>query len=123
MEIEMIVEKTGTGFSAYAKDYAAFTTGKDFKELQFNMLECMNLCLEVQGITISESDLKLSMDLPTFFALYNGVNASAISKRIGMSQSLLAQYIAGIKKPSTKQKERIFQGVQQLGRELSEVRF
>jgi len=40
-----------------------------------------------------------------------------------MNQSLLAQYIKGIKKPSTHQTKRILEGVQQIGRELSEVRF
>jgi hypothetical protein len=40
-----------------------------------------------------------------------------------MNQSLLAQYIRGIKKPSPAQTKRILKGVQQIGRELSEVRF
>jgi hypothetical protein len=40
-----------------------------------------------------------------------------------MNQSLLAQYIKGIKKPSSSQTKRILLGVQQIGRELSEVRF
>jgi hypothetical protein len=38
-----------------------------------------------------------------------------------MNQSLLAQYIKGIKKPSTAQIRRILTGVQQIGKELSEV--
>jgi hypothetical protein len=40
-----------------------------------------------------------------------------------MNQSLLAQYIKGIKKPSVAQTKRILQGVQQIGKELSEIRF
>jgi len=40
-----------------------------------------------------------------------------------MNQSLLAQYIKGIKKPSAAQTKRILQGVQKIGRELSEVQF
>jgi hypothetical protein len=39
-----------------------------------------------------------------------------------MNQSLLAQYIKGIKKPSTNQTQRILEGVQQIGRELAEIR-
>jgi len=58
-----------------------------------------------------------------FFAFYKVLNAKALSKRIGMNQSLLAQYIKGIKKPSTTQTGRILNGVQQIGRELAEVRF
>jgi hypothetical protein len=40
-----------------------------------------------------------------------------------MNQSLLAQYIKGIKKPSAAQTHRILKGVQQVGKELSAVRF
>lgn len=40
-----------------------------------------------------------------------------------MNQSLLAQYIKGIKKPSVNQTHRILEGVQQIGRELAEIRF
>jgi hypothetical protein len=40
-----------------------------------------------------------------------------------MNQSLLAQYIKGIKKPSVIQTKRILRGVHQIGRELTEVRF
>jgi hypothetical protein len=40
-----------------------------------------------------------------------------------MNQSLLAQYISGKKKPSSTQTERILKGVQQIGRELAEIRF
>ena len=40
-----------------------------------------------------------------------------------MNQSLLAQYINGIKKPSPTQTKRILKGVQQIGRELTDVSF
>jgi hypothetical protein len=45
------------------------------------------------------------------------------AKRIGMSQSLLAQYIKGIKKPSSNQTLKILHGVQQIGKELAAIRF
>jgi hypothetical protein len=38
-----------------------------------------------------------------------------------MNQSLLAQYISGIKKPSGQQTERILSGIRKLGKELSEI--
>jgi len=40
-----------------------------------------------------------------------------------MNQSLLAQYINGIKKPSANQTKRILQGVQQVGKELTAIQF
>jgi predicted RNase H-like HicB family nuclease len=122
-KIEMIVERTNTGYCAYAGKYSVYTTGKDFFELKANMLEALNLYFEEEGKVISEHDIKVSLDLPQFFEFYKVINAKALSKRIGMNQSLLAQYIKGIKKPSAIQTRRILQGVQQVGKELAEMQF
>jgi DNA-binding transcriptional regulator YdaS (Cro superfamily) len=51
------------------------------------------------------------------------INAKALSERIGMNQSLLAQYIKGVKKPSSTQTSRILRGVQQVGKELAGIQF
>ncbi|MEX8547117.1 MAG: hypothetical protein V5804_05890 [Mucilaginibacter sp.] len=123
MKIEMIVEKTKTGYSAYAEKYPVYTVDTTLEELKVNMLEALNLYFKEQGKTITETDLKVTLDLPQFFEFYNVINAKALSERIGMNQSLLAQYIKGIKKPSANQTQRILQGVQQIGRELAEIRF
>ncbi len=123
MKIEMIVEKTKTGYSAYAEKYPLYTVGNTLNELKANMLEALNLYFEEQGKAITEADLKITLDLPQFFEFYNVINAKALSERIGMNQSLLAQYIKGIKKPSANQTQKILQGVQQIGRELAEIRF
>lgn len=123
MKIDMIVEKTNTGYSAYAEKYPVYTVGNSLEELKKNMLEAANLYFEKQNKTVSENDLKTILDLPQFFEFYKVINAKALSERIGMNQSLLAQYIKGIKKPSPVQTKRILSGVQQIGRELAEVRF
>jgi transcriptional regulator with XRE-family HTH domain len=123
MKIEMIVEKTRTGYSAYATKGMTFTTGKNLEELKTNILEVVNLSLENQGKKVTQDDLRIRIDLPQFFEFYKVINAKALSERIGMNQSLLAQYIKGIKKPSITQKKRILKGVNKLGRELEEVKF
>src|SRR5687768_2705804 len=97
-KIKIIVEKTRTGYSAFAEKYAAYTTGGDFPELKRNMLESINLLFDYQGKKmVKENDLRFTIDLPQFFEFYNVINAKAFSERIGMNQSLLAQYISGIK--------------------------
>ena len=63
-KIEMIVERTKTGYSAYAEKYPVFTAGGDFEELKRNMLEALNLHFEEEGRTITEDDLKITLDLP-----------------------------------------------------------
>jgi hypothetical protein len=97
--------------------------GKSLDELKSNILEAMNLLLEESGKNVTEDDLKITLDLPQFFEFYKVINAKALSERIGMNQSLLAQYIKGVKKPSSAQTNRILKGVQQVGRELAAVQF
>jgi predicted RNase H-like HicB family nuclease len=123
MKIEIIVEKTKTGYSAYAEKYSVYTVGKSLEELKTNILEAVNLLLDEQGKFVTENDLKIVLDLPQFFSFYKVINAKALSERIGMNQSLLAQYIKGIKKPSAAQTQRILKGVQQVGKELAGIQF
>ena len=122
-KIEMIVERTNTGYSAYAQKFPVATTGKDLFKLKSNMVEALNLYFEENGPAITEDDIKVTLDLAQFFQFYKIINAKAFSARIGMNQSLLAQYISGKKKPSSYQTQRILKGVQQIGRELAEIRF
>ena len=119
----MIIERTNTGFSAYSNKYPVSTTGITLDELKSNILEALNLYFEEKGKEIKEEDLKITLDLPQFFQFYKVINAKALSERIGMNQSLLAQYISGIKKPSSTQTQKILEGIHQLGRELSEIKF
>lgn len=121
-KIEIVVERTRTGYSAFAKKYAVATTGKSLSELKKNIVEALNLNFVEKGKKITEKNLKITLDLPQFFEFYKVINAKALSERIGMNQSLLAQYIKGNKTPSSTQIGRILSGIQQVGRELAEIR-
>lgn len=119
----MIVEKTRTGYSAYAAKYAVFTAGKNFEELKQNMLDALNLHFYKKNKLITIDDLRITLDLAQFFEYYKVINAKALSERIGMNQSLLAQYIKGMKRPSSSQTKRILRGVHEIGKELSNINF
>ncbi len=122
-KIEVIVERTRTGYSAYASKYPVFTVGSSLEELRTNIVEALNLHFEEADKIINESNLKITLDLPQFFEFYKVINAKALSERIGINQSLLAQYIKGNKKPSATQTQRILKGVQQVGKELAAIQF
>ena len=49
------------------------------------------------------------------------LNASAIARRLGISQSLFAQYISGTKTPSAKRMEEILESIRSVGRELASL--
>jgi len=122
-KLKFTITKEDTGYSAHVKIQKAFigTQADTFEELKQNMIEVANLAFEDKGFVYSIDELKFEYDLQSFFSFYRVINAKALSERIGMNQSLLAQYIKGIKKPSAAQTRRILRGVQQIGRELSEV--
>jgi hypothetical protein len=123
--IKFIVGKTATGFDAYAEKngiIVAVTTGADLTEIRNNAVEAYNFWLAEQGkLQITGAQLKLEFDLASFFEFYKEINARSLAKRIGMNQTLLSQYVNGIKKPSDKQVQKILAGVRQLGRELTEL--
>jgi hypothetical protein len=123
--IKFIVEKTSTGFSAYAENFDTFpigTTGDNLNELKNNILEAANLYLDhIAKKLITVDQINLTFDVPSFFEFYNVINAKALSSRIGMNNTLLSQYVQGIKKPSPKQVEKILLGIKEVGKELSEL--
>ncbi len=123
-KIEITVEKTDTGFSAYANDCGVFSTGANIPELVNHLVEAINLFLEEDDVEpILVSDLRLNLDLKQFFQYYKVLNARFLAQRIGMNPTLLSQYVRGVKRPSPKQTEKIIQGIQGIGRELSDLRF
>ncbi|MBK6476034.1 MAG: helix-turn-helix transcriptional regulator [Flavobacteriales bacterium] len=122
-KIDIVVEKTATGYSAYAEDQGAFTTSKNIPSLYENLLEALNLHYEEHGYLVTADNLRLRMDLQQFFQYYKVLNANFLAKRIGMNPSLLSQYVRGKKQPSNKQTEKIMHGIQNIGMELSSINF
>ena len=120
-KIKMIVEKTGTGFSAYSEDQPVFTTGKTIPELVNNAYEALNLHFEDQEIVVTSENVQFDIDFKQFFQYYKVLNAKFLAEKIGMNPTLLSQYVQGHKKPSAKQTEKILLGIHQIGRELSEI--
>lgn len=53
------------------------------------------------------------------FLSHPELNASAVARRIGISQSLMMQYINGMKKPSKEREHLILNEVKAIGRELA----
>ncbi len=121
----VMVIKEGIGYSATLTIDNQFiaTEAETFEKLNAGILDALNFTFEEFDVEYSLDDLRFKFDLESFFDFYKVINAKALSERIGMNQSLLAQYIKGIKKPSPAQTKRILEGVQQIGRELTEVSF
>lgn len=84
------------------------------------------------GIHWPELDEDLSFDgffrkrnetsLYKLFIAHPELNASAVARRLGLAQSLLAQYISGTKKPSPKRERLILEEIRKIGEELAAIR-
>lgn len=124
-KITMTVIKEDTGYSAVTNvgNNLITTEGETFEELKAMALDAVNLTFEDKGFIYTTDEIILKPDLASFFEFYKVINAKALSERIGMNQSLLAQYINGNKKPSSSQTQRILKGVQQVGKELASIQF
>ena len=122
-KIRFVVEKTDTGFSAFCKDYSVYTTGQSFTELLSHAVEAMNLFLSEKGSQVTEANVEFEIDIPQFFQYYRVINSKFLARRIGMNESLLSQYVNGLKKPSAAQTNRILTGIREIGQELSNLNF
>ncbi|NTW31111.1 MAG: XRE family transcriptional regulator [Bacteroidetes bacterium] len=120
-KIIIVVEMTGTGFSAYARDYAICTTGRTIPELIDNVLESTTLYFEDTKEKITIDNLSLEIDFKQFFQYYKVLNAKYLGQKIGMNPTLISQYVHGRKKPSGQQTNKILDGIHQIGRELTEL--
>jgi DNA-binding transcriptional regulator YdaS (Cro superfamily) len=118
-KIVVIIEKTKDGFSAYAKEYPVFTSGSSMSKLFQNIKEAFILYFDNEKF--SDTQLSYEIDFSQFFKYYKVLNSKAFAGRIGMNPTLLSQYIRGHKKPSASQSRRILYGINNIGRELSEM--
>jgi predicted RNase H-like HicB family nuclease len=118
-KIEVIIEKTDTGFSAYARDYPVYTTGESMNDLIDNTCEAFSLYFENKKF--NPAWLSFEIDFKQFFQFYKVINSKALAKKIGMNPTLLSQYVRGHKKPSETQSRRILYGINRIGRELADI--
>lgn len=77
-----------------------------------------DVLLMAKKLMFQEKKSNLLYDM---FIAHPELNASAIARRLGISQSLFAQYISGTKKPSKKRFEEIIKTIRAIGRELMAV--
>ena len=81
----------------------------------------LNLFLSDKSLRVTERNIEFEIDLKQFFQYYRVINSKYLAKRIGMNESLISQHVKGRKKPSPGQTSKILSGIQEIGRELSNI--
>ncbi|KOS05620.1 hypothetical protein AM493_05910 [Flavobacterium akiainvivens] len=128
-ELTVIVEKTGTGFSAYAKEVdGLITVGDSISELKENFNEVLEEYVEYQNemkaSSLKVDDFKLNyvIDLEQFFEYFTVINKSAFAEQyVNMNTSLFRQYTKGLASLSGDKLKKISQGLHKLADELSDL--
>lgn len=111
---------------------AVVVTAKTFAELQKEVKDALSFHIEgmeADGDEIpqwlAEGDYEVEYHFTDTAALLRAyepfISLAAISRSSGINQHLLSHYANGIKKPRPQQRERIVQGIHNIGRELLTV--
>jgi len=100
--------------------------------MQATPAQRMNYQYDEIGVRWEEIDEDMSLEsflyedpepqgISRIFLIHPELNASAVARRMGMQQSLLASYIRGTKKPSLIREDEIKSTIREIGRELASI--
>lgn len=128
--ITVIVEKTGTGFSAYAKEIDGLVAvGETLSELKSNFNEVLFYYVEYlqektkSKLEVKDYEITYALDLQQFFDYFKVINKTAFAEDyLKMNKSLFRQYTKGLTTLSDKKVAAISKGLHQLADELSDLR-
>ena len=83
--------------------------------------EAIEALPEGQSVTIADIDIEFQYDLQSFFNFFDYFNTSKLANHLGINESQLRQYKAGIAYPNDKTTARILDGLHSIGKDLSAV--
>jgi len=130
-KIQVIIEKSKTGFSAYVPVLqGCVCTGPTVEEtkqaieeaIKFHIEGLQKDDLEIPVEFAGKYNLQFTFDIETFLHHYNKVfSRRALSRLTGVNESLLSQYASGLKHPRPAQAKRIEKGLHKLANELLQI--
>lgn len=131
MKIDVIIEKGKKEFWGRIEgyDFLPVTVGKTIDEVLDNLRMLIADHIEHEGrddkqwkdVNAAGVEFNLHYDLRAFFDRYKVLNVSSIATKAKINQSLLRQYVAGVKHPSTRQAKKVEAAVHQIAEEMNKV--
>jgi len=132
-KLKVIIEKTGTGYSAYLPDVPGIATAADtFDELRENVGEVVKVYIEtamefgdpLPDFLKGEYTFDFKFDIQAFMQWMSKVMSQrGLSEIADMNESLISQYASGIKKPGPKQLHRIQTAIHRFADDLHAISF
>lgn len=130
--LKVIVCKAGKGVSAHLPELSGYVIARDSVEKLKHDLSS-GLGFHIQGLYEEERKAWMNepftfefvfQDITTMIEGYNGlINQSSLARISGINESLMRQYVAGIKRPGRKVTKRIESGLKKYADELRSISF
>jgi hypothetical protein len=130
--LKVIVSKASKGVSAHLPEVEGFVIARNsFENLRCDLLN--GLLFHIEGLYEEERAKWMSesfdfeyvfQDIQTLIEGYRGlINQNSLARVSGINESLMRQYVAGIKRPSHKVTARIETGLKKYAEELRNISF
>jgi hypothetical protein len=101
------------------EDNLIVDSAKSLESLQKKMKKTLH---DLHGVSTANIDFDVAHDLTAVFSEKSYLNLSVVAQKLGINRSLMAQYAAGTKFPSTERVEAIEKAIHELGRDLLKLR-
>ena len=130
--LKIILEKSGTGYSAFAPGHAAIYTAADtyeevienIEEVIAHQVEYLEESGDQNGAeTLRTAKVEYYLDVKQFFAQYPMLNKSEFAHFIGMNPSMMRKIGSGIVALSDTKAKQIQEGLHRLANSLSQIHF
>lgn len=130
--LKVIVCKAGKGVSAHLPEIDGYVIARETVEkLKRDLAD--GLSFHIEGLYEDERELWMNepfdfefvfQDIPALIDGYSGlINQSSLARISGINESLMRQYVTGIKRPSRKVTQRIESGLKKYADELRSISF
>jgi len=130
--LKVIVCKAGKGVSAHFPEIDGYVIARETVEkLKRDLAD--GLSFHIEGLYEDERELWMNepfdfefvfQDIPALIDGYSGlINQSSLARISGINESLMRQYVTGIKRPSRKVTQRIETGLKRYADELRSITF
>src|SRR5580658_6470559 len=117
-KILLIIEK-GTGKDLWGRvsfeDNLIVDSASSLESLQKKMKKTLQ---DLHGVNPATIEFDIAHDLTAVFSEKAYLNLSVVAQKLGINRSLMAQYAAGTKYPSSKRAQAIETAIHELGRDL-----
>jgi len=132
MNIKLILEKSGTGYSAYSDELPGLVTaGETIDEVKENFNEVLTMQADYlreegkgeEAKALETANVHYYLDLNTFFEYYSLFNKTQLAKYLGINSSLLRRLSLEPIELSEKKALQIQTGLHKLADELKQYHF